>query len=269
MRYSILLWRTLVEENKKKIVLKCDVDFSKKFVNSPVDIIIPFHSLYKQVTDLVKSIILKTKSNPYKITLVDDFSDNVSFYEEIKNYKEINVFRTERKLGFGGALEHGFRLTKQPWVVFLHSDCLIENSDWLIEMGKSLIELKKNNVRLVSAKSNNPGFDYDKRLKSEKDNKTNDFITDSPLPLYCCMSHRELYKKINGFVKNYPYKGYEEEELFYRMKKYGYKQAICGKSWVNHRGSLTLIELIKKDSKVKEVIENNRNLCINDIKKLN
>jgi GT2 family glycosyltransferase len=253
-------------ENNNNLSLKKTLKISE-FSRSPVDIIIPFHGLYTRVKDLVKSILLTTKSNPYRITLIDDFSQNVSFYESLKEYKEIDIFRTESQLGFGGAVEFGYNLTKQPWVVILHSDCLIEDSSWLIEMGRSLLNLKDKNVRLVSSKSDNPGNWYDQRLKSDKKDRSEDFIVNTPLPLYCCMTHRDLFKKMNGFIKNYPYKGYEDEELFYRMKKFGFKQAICGKSWVKHFGSETVIDCIKRNPKVSEIIDNNRNLCIQDLKK--
>ena len=69
-------------------------------------------------------------------------------------------------------------------------------------------------------------------------------------------------------VKHYPYMGYEDRELADRMRKYGYKQAICGKSWVYHKGGATLEYLKIHEAGVLSVIESNKKLWQEDIKKL-
>jgi len=82
------------------------------------------------------------------------------------------------------------------------------------------------------------------------------------------MSHRELYPRIGGFIKKYFPIGYEDEELSYRMRKYGYQQAICGKSWVRHDGGATINNLCKTNKKYLDFINENRASCIKDIQSL-
>lgn len=79
------------------------------------------------------------------------------------------------------------------------------------------------------------------------------------------MCHRQLFDNIKGFVKSYPYGSYEDEELYYRMKKFGYKQAVSGNSWVFHHGGSTFNDLKNEQLKV---VEQNRQKCIEDIRKL-
>ena len=250
---------------------------SGAFSRSAVNIIIPFHGQYKKVTELVESILQSVRSNPYQLCLVDDASPNDEFIKTFSDlvpatdrYKsQIVTFRNEERIGFGASLKVGFDMTDAPWVLFIHSDCLVEDPKFMIEMGRSLLTLKDKGVRMVSARSNNPG-DYHKSLKGIKNEATSDYIlNDETLPLYCMMCHRELFSHIGGFIKPYPISYYEDEELAHRVRKYGYKQAVCGNAWVRHFGGSTVGDICKREPEAKGIIENNRNLCIQDLKSLN
>jgi GT2 family glycosyltransferase len=241
------------------------------FSRSRVDIIIPFHGEYSRVSALVESIWMLTRSNPYQICLVDDASPNKDFIQIFKDRPQIFTIRNETQKGFAGALQTGYEATLQPWVLFLHSDCLVQHRNWMFELGKALLELKNQGVRMVSARSDKPGDFTDDRLKSKPGEVFPHIILekeDSYLPLYCVMCHRDLFNHIGGFIKNYPYGGYEDTELGYRMRKYGYKQAICGKSWVHHYGGVTLESICHKNYSAKKEMEKNRDRCLADLKRI-
>lgn len=245
------------------------------FSRNPVDIIIPFHGQYEKVSKLVESILRGIRSNPYQITLVDDASPNPSFIKEFEKVDDkpppgcnpiVQGIRNESQLGFGGALKVGFANTNQPYVVFLNSDCFIEDVNWLIGLGQSLLEGKRNNVRMVSSMMNNSS---NKALVAKREDRRADYILqDGYLPLVSVMCHRRLFEKIGGFIKSYPYGWYEDEELGYRMKKFGYKQAVCGKSWVRHYGEATINDLWKHNPEAIKIMESNRERCLIDIQKL-
>ena len=239
------------------------------FSRSPVTIIIPFHGEYERVGRLVSSIWNATRSNPYEICLVDDCSPNSNFIASMKDQPQVVNLRTPERLGFGGALKYGFDKTEQPWVCFLNSYCEIQDVNWLIAMGQSLLNLKDQGVRMVSARTNNPGTLGDKRLRGKKGDLIDDIVLeDTYLPLYCSMCHRDLFDHIGGFIKPYPYGWYEDEELAYRMRHYGFRQAICGKSWVHHEGSVTVRNVLKNDRKAEKIMNSNRDRCISDISSL-
>ena len=82
------------------------------------------------------------------------------------------------------------------------------------------------------------------------------------------MCHRDLFKHIGGFIKSYPYAWYEDEELSHRMRKFGFKQGISTKAWIRHEGGSTIKYIWNKIKESKEIMENNRELCLSDIKKL-
>jgi GT2 family glycosyltransferase len=251
------------------------------FSRSKVDIIIPFHAQYKKVTTLIESIMLAIKSNPYHITLVDDASDNSNFSTEInEQFKkktpegikpQVTCIRNNEQIGFGASLKVGFDSTELPWVLFMHSDCLVEDPNFIIEMGQSLIDWKENKipVKMVSARSNNPGDCLKAKADiGEKDNK-NIILEKETLPLFCFMCHRELFDHIGGFIKPYPYAWYEDEELAHRIRKFGYRQGISTRAWIKHEGGSTIKYVWNKIKKSKEIMESNRDLCLADIKKLN
>jgi len=116
---------------------------------------------------------------------------------------------------------------------------------------------------MVAPRTNNPVV-HDLRLQAESNAAPieNVILKDGFLPLYCSLCRRELFENINGFVKNYPCRGYEDEELAIRMRRNGYLQAISGKSWIYHAGSATT----SKINNYSNILENNRNLCLEDLK---
>ncbi len=265
------------EKNTKVSRPLAPVPFSK----SRVDIIIPFHGQYEKVSSLVQSIIVCVKSNPYQITLIDDHSENEMFHKEVADQfkkttpegfrSQVVCIRNEKQLGFGASLRVGYENTNLPWLLFMHSDCLVEDPNFIIEMGQSLIDWKNQDipVKMVSARSNNPcDLSRAKAKNYEKDSKNIVLDENDTLPLFCAMCHRDLFQNIGGFIKSYPYAWYEDEELSFRMKKYGYKQGVSTKAWVYHEGGSTIKYLWSKNKESKKIMENNRELCLADIKKL-
>jgi GT2 family glycosyltransferase len=237
------------------------------FGRSPVDIIVPFHGQYDKVVRLIEGVY-KVRSNPYQLTLVDDGSPNTGFLAQIEALPQLKCIRLEKQCGFGAALRAGFEATKQPWVMFMHSDCEIDDPLWMINLGQTLLQLKDQGVKMVSARTNNPMCD-DRRFIALKDTKSEHVVLEAgePMPLYCAMCHRELFGHIGGFIKEYPFAMYEDQELSHRMAAYGFKQAISGTSWVKHVGNATISEVARSNPKAQQEMENNYQRCLGDMKK--
>jgi GT2 family glycosyltransferase len=142
----------------------------------------------------------------------------------------------------------------------------------LEKLGEALVLNKKDNVRMVVPLSDNPG-DCD-ALRAQYDefkaHETKITIVDDPLPMYCFMCHRALFQRV-GLMKPYPFVGYEADEFAFRMRHYGYKQAIAHESWVHHDGSATINNILKTHPNQKEVeeeIARNRERCITETRML-
>jgi len=235
-----------------------------------VDIIIPYHGRYDLVRRALKSVLEFTKSNPYLVTLVDDGSPvrpATRFIDIIKQAPQTNCMRLEEPRGFGAAINAGLAATEQPFVCIMHSDCQVRTLNWLEAMGESLVKGKKSNIRLIVPRTDNPGDDEIPELKALHTEYTDDVVATASLPFYCFLCHRDLFKRI-GPIKEYPYTWFENEEFHYRMKAHGYKQAICGRSWIHHDGSATVKQLWRQHPTAEETMLENRDRCINDIKNI-
>ena len=252
----------------------------KPFSMSRVDIIIPFHSQYERLSELIRSIIFSVKSNPYQITLVDDHSDNTNFGEDIKRefakntpegYRpQVQYIRSNEHIGFSRALKMGFDATDNPWVLFMHSDCVVEDPNFMIDMGQALLNWKKAGlpVKMVSARSNNPG-DLEAARAGRMDKGDKDIALGAEtLPLFCFMCNRDLFRHIGGFLKPYPYAWYEDEELAHRMRRKGLMQGISTKAWVRHHGGATIKYLWEANPETRSIMEANREMCVADIRRL-
>ncbi len=183
----------------------------------------------------------------------------------------MKTIRNDEQKGFAGACKVGYELGESPYVCFLNSDCLIEDIAWLKHMGESLLALKSQNVRMVSATMNNPvGGDPAQKGERFKYGDEDVIISDdSFLSLSCFMCHRELFNKIGGFLKEYRYGYYEDEEIAARMRKFGYKQAVAKKSYVHHEGQKTIKSVQRNNPDIRKIMEEeNRQRCIEDMKRL-
>lgn len=247
--------------------------------NSQVDIIIPFYGNYEMVSTLINSLFKLTRSNYYKLILVDDFSPNSNFIstiemnskknaDRLKQENRVSTVRNEVQKGYAGACKVGYDIGESPYVCFLNSDCIIQDSNWLKNLGESLLKLKSQNVRVIAPMTNNPvgGDIAQKGDKFSKD--ANDIIIESNsyLTLPCFMCHRELFSKIGGFLKEYQYGFFEDEEFAARLIKFGYRQAVCRSSFVYHVGQATINNLWRANPQIKVIMEeDNRKKCIEDI----
>jgi GT2 family glycosyltransferase len=176
----------------------------------------------------------------------------------------IHGVRTDRQTGFGAAVAAGLGRTVHPWVAVLHSDCVVATRTWLQAMGESLLRLKDRGVRLVHARTDTPTVDHPALRPSRVEDRADDTVVDGddPLPLVAFMAHRELFSRIGGPPKAYPYAGYENVELYHRMRRHGYHQAVCGASWVRHAGGATIAALPRK---ARREMEANYDRCVADL----
>jgi len=246
---------------------------SNAVTRAEVDILVPFFGCYQRLYDLCKSVWYHTKSNRYHLYLIDDCSPNKTYIPAYKNAPHTVIVQNEQQLGFGAALKRGFDAGKSEWVVFMHSDCKIETPHWLSEL--LTIFFKIPNVAMVSPLTDNPGVDNPHLIGKKQEIRGNYILEKGYLPLYCGLSRRDIYEQIGGFIKPYPFRYYEDEELAYRMRAYGIKQVVSGTSWIHHVGAGTTGPLLRAQENrlydgpdYRKIIESNREKCIADLRAL-
>lgn len=232
-----------------------------------MDIICPFHGQYEAVTRCFASIQNYTPNQEYAVHLIDDCSPNQAFIEDFtKNRKKTFGKRLDRHSGFGAAVNAGIRAGNSPYVVIMHSDVVVENIYWLYHLQKALAEGKSHGVKLVSARVDNAGTsnNYPPFLLSDAEMSEEVIVSDKPLPMICCIAHRELFRRV-GMLKEYPYCWFEDEEFFHRMKSFGYKQGVAVRSVVKHEGGRSIKPLLS-NQEIKSQVFENANRCLSDIK---
>jgi GT2 family glycosyltransferase len=249
--------------------------------NYQVDIIVPFHGQYEKVTRLVESIYRCTRSNFFQLCLVDDCSLNEDYLIKVAGNiaktsdsrripNNLHPIRMPEQVGFASALKMGFERTESPFVCLMNSDCVVEDGGWLRALGEALLGLKEQGVRMVSPMTNNP-VGGDPAQKGERSDFSHDHVIledDSHLSMYCVLCHRQLFARCGGFLKEYPFGYYEDEEFAGRMRQHGFKQAVCRNSWVQHDGMSTINPLWRKDPSIRNIMEEeNRERCIADMKR--
>lgn len=258
-------------KNNNSAVIK-----SPSVFDAAVDIIVPYHGQYEKTLALIESIFKFTRSNYYHLYVVDDFSPNDNFLKIISNNarkRSITNFKAMRcstQRGFAGACQVAVDRSENPYICCVNSDCLVEDIGWLREMGESLLEMKSQGVRMVTPRTDNP-VNGDEAQRGEKGKFYENVVvpSDSFLSLYCFLCHRELFRRCGGFLKNYPFGGYEDEEFGYRMNKYGFRQGVAGKAWIHHEGEATIKSLWEKSVQIKKIMqEENRDRCIQDMRAL-
>lgn len=244
-------------EEEKKIFINRRIEI-KPFLGSMVEIIIPFYNKHALVSKLITSIFNAVSSNKYLITLVDDGSTNKSFVEQMQKAKipGVRCLKQENK-GFGSAINLALKnpFGKEiPYVLIMHSDVFLESKNCLLNLGDYLQQTKDKNVQMVAPLTNNPveNFEF---LKSNKGESRENYILSEKeyLPLYCALCQRDLFDYV-GFFDEYPYAGGEAKKFSEKMNQKGFKQAVCGKSWIYHEGKAT-IKLFEKNFKFRKYCE--------------
>jgi GT2 family glycosyltransferase len=255
-----------MEENNIRVASK----IKEQFLNykNKIDIIIPYYNEQGSLVQLVESIIKFTRNIEYTVYLVNDGcnSTDIKFFFDKYN-KHIKILDMPKNSGFGAAVNHGLRNSFEKLKVVLHSDCLVENAVWLSNLYSSYVELSKQGCALVTSKTNNSGTKFNILENLNIDNIDDVILDVSYVPFYSAMFSIDLIGKI-GFIKPYPYMGYENEEFCARLLKAGYKIGLSGKSFIKHHGGKTVSKICSKNPDIKNIIKLNRDLCKNDIRLL-
>lgn len=251
---------------------------------SAVDIIIPFHGQYAKVTTLLDSIFRFTRSNYYRVCVVDDASPNANFISTIAaNAKKaaerrkidniVQTIRLPEQRGFAAAMKAGYEATSNSHVCFINSDCRVESVNWLRALGECLIDpkMKEQKVEMVVPKSNNIAGGHESQLSERYVPGPNVVLenNDDFVSMYCFLCKRDLFERCGGFIKEYPFGFYEDQEFAKRMRYYGYRQAVAGDGWIYHEGQQTVKSIWRSRPQVRDVMEkDNSERCIADMKML-
>ena len=223
-----------------------------------LSIVIPHYNNFNILKECIESLLLITYKN-YEIIIVDNCSEDNSYSLIKENFKNLNIYKTEKNLGYSGGCNFGAKYSKGDYILFLNNDTI--HSVDFIEPLINFLE-KNQDVSSVQPKIKNyykkKYFDYagaaggfiDKygfmfcagrifdSFESAEGNYTEDMevFWASGASLFI---DTKSWKEISGLDSDF-FAHMEEIDLCWRLKNRGYKVGICGTSDVYHLGGGTL-----------------------------
>jgi len=223
-----------------------------------VSIIIPHFNNFSIISECLESLEKITYQN-YEIIVVDNCSNDDSYNLINKNFKNINLFKTDLNLGFSGGCNFGSNFARGKYLLFLNNDT-IHNPNFIEPLVQALEE--NRNIASVQPKINN----YDQNNFFDYAGASGGYIDYLVYP-YCRGRIFDTIEKdssqYNDIVKVFWtsgtafltrkiffkfVKGFDEklfchmEEIDYCWKNYlrGYENYVIPTSVIYHKGGKTL-----------------------------
>ena len=215
------------------------------FDNPLVSIIIPVHNKFLFTFHCISSILNCIDIVPYEIILANDVStDETQFID--KYIKNINIINNDKKYNFLLNCNRASKYAKGKYIIFLNNDTQV-NKEWLISLFK-LIE-SDNNIGMVGSKLIYPngklqeaggivynnaecanyGHGDNPNLPQYNYVKEVDYISGASI-----MIRKSIFQKLRGFDERFCPAYYEDTDLAFQVRKYGYKVMYQPKSVVIH-----------------------------------
>lgn len=220
-----------------------------------VTIVIPTKNCEKTIKGLMKSI-RKLNYDKYEVIIVDSSSDKTPEIAKSFGARVINSPSNKREAN--KARNIGVRKAKGEIIAFTDGDCEVDKN-WLKELIRGF---ENNNIAVVGGSISALGDSFFKRyhdlafrtgipkineekVLSEKDFFEKQLFTNYELPVGMNMAiKKEIFKKVGLFDENMDY--LEENELFWRILKKGYKIKCMPKARIFHDHADRLNIVFKK-----------------------
>ncbi|MGC8483832.1 MAG: glycosyltransferase [Thermodesulfobium sp.] len=223
-------------------------------VHFKVSIIIPVYNALSMTKACLRSIYNETRDLEFEIIIVDNASDDDTYkwlMEEKSKHSNLKIFRIDRNIGFGPAVNFGIQRCKGEFVVILNNDTIV-SPGWL----DNLLAVAKADlsVGIVSPVTNyvdeGPQIDVQAQNLSPDPiaiaqyaksivNRTDIFYEPNRLVFFCVLIRRELIDLIGYLDEGYEKGNFEDDDYCLRARMAGYRLAIAKNSFVYRHGSVT------------------------------
>ena len=207
-----------------------------------VSIIIVNYNGRPFLDDCLKSLH-QINYNEIEIILVDNSSSDDSLDFVKREYPNIIIIKLEKNRGFAEPNNIGTKIAKGDYFLFLNNDTIVE-PNFVSELIKTA--LKDSKIGILQSLLLKPGGEID---------SSGDFIDETGIvfnskkPISndreifsargaCMMVQRNLFEKLGGFDEKF-YFSFEDVDLGWRARIFGYKIVVIANSKVRHRGGKT------------------------------
>ncbi len=134
MRYYVITFLQSGCENATSVELSNQIRFTWKTGDPSVDILILTKNNQHFLEPLLASIKEKTETKNYRISIVDNGSDDpgtLAFYHEIMNKSEIRIIPYPKAFNYSEAINLGVSKTDSDLLLFMNDDMLVKTPGWL------------------------------------------------------------------------------------------------------------------------------------------
>ncbi|MEW6654898.1 MAG: glycosyltransferase family 2 protein, partial [Bacteroidota bacterium] len=190
----------------------------------------------------------------FEVIVIDNASTDSTkewFEKEKYQFPNLTYISLDENIGFGPAVNIGFRNSKGKYLVVLNNDTLV-SPQWLSNLLEFMGE--DPSIGIISPVTNYVGEGL--QIDEDAINMSSrlDFITDyatkismrkeliyepNRLVFFCVVIRRDLIDLIGYLDENYIKGNFEDDDYCMRARLAGYKLAIAKNSFVYHKGSIT------------------------------
>lgn len=198
------------------------------FVKEPiVDVIVPTFNNVNILLSMVNTFLRYTMT-PYRMYIInngDPFPGNCI------NSNLVEIHEIGKNLGWMGGINHGAKLGKAPYILLLNDDIQVIDHDagWL----NKLLRVCSNKDIAVAGPSSNIVM----HLQNISLQGLPRQFTASIVSGFCMLTKRKVFEDLGGLDENLS--GGDDIDYSMRVRKAGYKLAICRDSFIYHRGYTT------------------------------
>jgi O-antigen biosynthesis protein len=200
------------------------------FIQKPVvDIVMP---TYNNIDIMLSSVItiLRYTMTPYRLHIVNN---GHPFPDGMIRSKFVEIHEVNKNLGWMGAVNYGAKKGNSEFIMMINDDIHIldHQEGWLNIL---LRECSRKEIGAAGPSSNNV-----MHLQNIFIQEVPRRFTVSILSGFCMLTRRSLFEKIGGLDESLS--GADDIDYSIRVRKEGYKLAVCRDSFVYHRGCVTNI----------------------------
>lgn len=237
-----------------------------EIIKKELSIVLLCFNYLKYTKQCIDSILKNTTNVNYELIVVNNGSTDAT-YEYLNNLENENnivkVIHNDSNLGFSKGMNIGVKNSYGKYLILLNNDTIV-NTNWNIP----LINILKNNkdIFAVTPITNSCGNESMINIKHEnpldffsKASNIFQFLVSkfncNSLALFCGCFRKKDFINIGYLDENY-FNGWEDDDLYERIKILGKKVFVSTKSLVYHFGSITVGKNNYKNSSNKLIFEN-------------
>lgn len=202
-----------------------------------IDIIIPAYNCWTYTSACIRSIVNKkyTSDTAYQNIIVDNGSKDHTSMIEAGNHQNYWLFRTDKPLGYGGAINHYWRTDGRQFaremrtthILLLNNDTVVHTDDWLDILLDDMLKVDADVIGL--------GHTY-AELTMEPPEVLPVF---SYIGGWCMMMPIDVWEKVGLFDEQFGVGFYEDKDWCFRAQSLGYRLAISHRVDVEHLNNTT------------------------------